>query len=571
MNILENLNIELLKIFRQLNLDEKYAFFQYSDRPDLSDFQTNCAMPLCKILKKNPKDIANLLVEELKKIDLFDKVTVDGPGFVNIILKNELLFNVLNNTINDEKCGFTNREKQKTIIIDSGGYNIAKELHVGHLRSTIIGESIRRIYKFVGDRVISDVHLGDWGTNMGMVIEGIRIKYPNAECFQENFNKEKIDDIKLNSQILMEVYRLANTKAKEDESFMDKVRQSTKKLQDGYKPYRILWKYFTTISIDDAKNLCEILGAHFELWNGESSVHELMLKMIKDFDEKHITKISEGAKIVDLSNKNLPPALIEKSDGAVMYASSDLATILDRREKYNPDKMLYVVDYRQSLHFKQVFEVAKTAGFLDINHTAEHCPFGTMNGKDGKPFKTRSGDTVKLRDLIDETIEKITEKSEIKDQNTIKKIAVACIKFADLVNYRESSYIFDMDSFTSYEGKTGAYLLYNIVRINSILSNYQNINYKITEIRTKEEKDLLIELTKFSQEILASYDKKAPNFIADYVYNLAKKFSSFYNVCQINNEINEDYKKSKISLLFLTKKYMETLLNLLGIETAEKM
>ncbi len=571
MTILELLNSELVKIFEKLAFDKKYAFFQYSDRPDLSDFQTNCAMPLCKIFKKNPIEIANLIIPELQKTNLFKDVSVAGAGFINVILNDEILFNVLNETYKDEKCGFTNNNKQKIVVIDSGGYNIAKELHVGHLRTTIIGESIRRIYKFAGDKVISDVHLGDWGTNMGMVIEGLKLKYPNTECFKENFNKNTIDDLKLNPQDLMEVYRLANAKAKEDEKFMEQVRQSTKKLQDGYTPYRVLWKYFTKISIDDAKDLCRILDAGFELWNGESNVHDLMKQMITDLEKKGIITISEGAKIVDLSDKNLPPALIEKSDGAVMYASSDLATILDRKQQFNPDLMIYVVDFRQSLHFKQVFEVAKIAGFLDETHIAEHCPFGTMNGKDGKPFKTRSGDTIKLRDLIDEMIEIISKKSAIQDKETIEKIAVACLKFADLINYRETSYIFDMEQFTNFEGKTGAYILYSLVRINSILAAYAGCDCKITEIRTKEEKDLLLELTRFSQVFEASYDKKAPNFLAEYVYTLSKKFSSFYAACPVNNEKDENYKKSKISLLNLTKKYIETGLNLLGINTVKKM
>lgn len=571
MNILETLNKKLIEIFDKLNFDKKYAFFQYSDRPDLSDFQTNSAMPLAKILRKNPTDIAKIIVSELEATKLFEKISIDGPGFINVTLKNKTLLQTLNETINDEKFGFTNKNKQKTIVIDSGGYNIAKELHVGHLRSTCIGESIRRIFKFVGDKVISDVHLGDWGTNMGMVIEGLKMKYPNAECFKENFNKNTIDDLKLNIQDLMEVYRLANTKAKEDESFMEQVRQSTKKLQDGYKPYITLWEYFTKISIDDAKGISKMLNAEFELWNGESSVHNLMKQMIADLEKKGIITISEGAKIIDLSDKDLPPALIEKSDGAVMYASSDLATILDRRQKFNPDLMIYVVDDRQSLHFKQVFEAAKKAGYLDDKHTAEHTALGTMNGKDGKPFKTRSGDTVKLKDLINETIEVIQQKSTIKDEDTIQKIAVSCLKFADLINFRESSYIFDMEQFTNFEGKTGAYILYNLVRIKSILSNCQKLKYEITEIQFKEERDLLIELTKFPSVVQGAYDKRAPNFVAEYVYTLAKRFSSFYSVCPVNSEKNECYKTSKISLIYLTQKYIEVCIDLLGIETVERM
>ena len=457
------------------------------------------------------------------------------------------------------------------VIIDFSSPNVAKEMHVGHLRSTVIGESLRRIFLFAGDKVIGDNHLGDWGTPMGMVIEGIRIKYPNAECFKDGFDKDEITDLHLEPAELLEIYKASSAKNKEDETFAEKVRQTTKMLQDGYKPYRTLWKYFWNVSINDMKDIYKILDTHFDLWNGESSVHDVIRKMIFDLESKKIITISQGAKVIELTNTDMPPVLIEKSDGAVMYASSDLATILDRREKYNPDLMLYVVDYRQSLHFKQVFEAAKRIGYLDDKHTAEHIAFGTMNGNDGKPFKTRSGDVVKLRDLINEMVEVIEKKSTIKDKEIVEKIAVACLKFADLINYRETSYIFDMEQFTNFEGKTGAYILYSLVRINSILKDNKIDNLKITEIRTKEEKDLLLELTRFSQTIQASYDKRSPNFLAEYVYGLAKKFSSFYSACPINNEKDESYKNSKLAILQLTKQYIEVCLSLLGIGSVERM
>lgn len=569
--VLEILDNILKEVFKLLNFDEKYAFFQYSDRPDLSDFQTNCAMPLCKILRKSPIDIAKTITNELNKVDIFESVTVDGPGFINVKLKNDFLMELINKTLNDDRVGYQNNDKSKTVIIDFSSPNVAKEMHVGHLRSTVIGESLRRIFLFAGDKVIADNHLGDWGTPMGMVIEGIRMKYPNAECFKDGFDGDEITDLNLNPKDLLDIYKSASSKSKEDEEFAKKIRETTKMLQDGYKPYRTLWKYFWNISVDDAKNIYEILDAHFDLWNGESSVHELIKTMIKDFEKNNLIKISDGAKIVDLSHKDMPPAIIEKSDGAFMYASSDLATILDRKNKYDPDLILYVVDYRQSLHFKQVFEVATMAGYLDKNHIAEHIAFGTMNGKDGKPFKTRSGDTVKLRELIDEMIDVISKKSSINDKEVIKDVAVACLKFADLINFRELSYIFDMEQFTSFEGKTGAYVLYGLARINSILNSQEKFDYNITTIKTKEEKDLLIEMTKFNSVINNAYNKRAPNFIADYVYNLVKKFSSFYANNTINNESDIEYKKSKISLIQLIKKHIEISLYLLGIKTVKRM
>lgn len=569
--IIELLNEKLDKVFDKLGYEKKFAFFQYSDRPDLGDFQTNCAMPLCKILHKSPIDIAKSIVEEFKNIDNDIELSIAGAGFINAKVSNNFLINCINNTIYDDKIGYLHKQKSRTVIIDFSAPNVAKEMHVGHLRSTVIGDALRRIYLFAGDKVLGDNHIGDWGTNMGMVIEGIRLLYPNTKCFKENFNENKITDLNLKPSDLLNIYKTANAKAKEDEIFASKVRETTKMLQDGYKPYKTLWTYFWNISINDMKEIYSILDTHFDLWNGESSVHEIMKEMIADFEKRGLITISEGAKVVDLSDKDMPPAIIEKSDGAVMYASSDLATIVDRREKYNPELMLYVVDYRQALHFKQVFEVATRAKLLDESHIAVHCPFGTMNGKDGKPFKTRSGDTVKLRELINEMITVITEKSTIKDEKTIQNIAIGCLKFADLINFRESDYVFDMEKFTSFEGKTGAYILYGLVRINSILKNISNFNYKITEIKTKEEKDLLIQLTKFNEVFEITYNKYAPHYLAEYVYLLTKLFSSFYANCPINNEVDEEYKKSKISLIYLVKKHIEICLNLLGIKTVEKM
>lgn len=574
MSIIDKLNSIILAVFKELNYNEKFAFFQYSDRPDLSDFQTNCAMPLCKELHKNPREVAESIVDKLKDNDIFEKITIDGPAFINVVISNNYLIEELNKTIKNERCGLEKFKKSKNVIIDFGGYNLAKETHVGHLRSTVIGESIRRIYSFCGDNVLSDVHFGDWGLQMGMVIEGTRLKYPEAECFKEDFNKEEITDLNFTPEELTELYRLSSNKSKEDKEFNDKVHKTIKKLQDGYKPYLALWRYFTSVSIKDLKDIAEnILGAHFDFWNGESSVNDLAILMIRNLIERKFITKSDGAEIIDISDMDdsLPPVIMKNSIGAIMYATTDIATILDRVQRLNANLILYIVDARQSLYFKQVFLASKKISLLDDNHKAEHCPFGTMNGKDNKPFKTRSGDNVKLRDLINEVISKIREKSKVDDEETIKNIAVACLKFADLINYRESNYIFDMEQFTSYEGKTGAYILYSVVRINSILNNQDVKDFKITDIRTKEEKDLLLELSRFSQVVLSAYDKKAPNFIAEYVYNIAKKFNVFYTVCTINNEKDEEYKKSKLSLIYLTKQYIITCLYLLGIEPVEKM
>lgn len=574
MSITDLLNKELKVIFKELNYNENYAIFQYSDRPDLGDFQTNCAMQLCKILHIKPQIIAENIVEKLNKLEYFDSVSIANPAFINVKIKDSVLLNNLNSTIIDEKNGYKHKEKQKRVVIDFGGYNIAKEPHVGHLRSTSIGESIRRIYEFCGDSVIGDTHLGDWGLPMGMVIEGIRLKYPEAKCFKDNFDGDKIDDLNLTAGELTEIYRLASAKSKEDKYFDEKVHESVVRLQNGYKPYLTLWKYFTNISINDLKEIAEdILKAHFDIWNGESSVNDLIKIMLRNLDSQGFITESQGAKIIDISDKDdtIPPVIVKNKNGAAMYITSDLATILDRLQKFNPDLILYVVDVRQSLYFKQVFLAGEKIGFLNEKHKAEHCGFGTMNGKDNKPYKTRSGEVVKLRDLINDVKTVIAEKSKNANEKTIDNIAVACIKFADLINYRESNYIFDLEQFTNYEGKTGAYLLYSIVRINSILADKEKFDYKITTLNTKEERDLVIDLSKFSDVIAGSYNKKAPNFLAEYVYNLAKKFNTFYSSCSINKETDEEYKKSKISLIYLTKKYIETCIYLLGIDNVDRM
>ena len=572
--ILNNINNLLLNIFDKLSFDKQYAFFKYSDREDLSDFQTNCAFALAKQLKKNPKEIANTITEELNKSDYFSNITVDGAGFINIKIADNIVCNFLNETFKSDKIFIDKKTKNKKVIVDFGGYNIAKEAHVGHLRSTVIGESIRRIYEFSGDTVISDVHLGDWGLNMGMTIQGIKLKYPNLECFREDFSGDNIRDFNTTPRELTELYRLANEKAKTDEEFSKEVHLTTKKLQDGHKGYNALWKYFRQVCIDELKHLTvDILGAKFDYWNGESTVHPIIIQMIRNLLIKKQAVIDNGAKVIDMKEFDMPPFIIEKSDGAVMYSSSDMATIIDRMQKFNPDLITYVVDYRQSFYFEQLFKVCRKVGVLNDKCETKFCGFGTMNGKDNKPYKTRSGEIVSLKFLIEETINKIKEKSSNSsiDNETINNIAVACIKFADLINYRESSYIFNLEQFTNYEGKTGAYLLYGIVRINSILKKQEQFEYKITDIKTNEEKQLLIELSKFDSIFNLAYSKESPNIIAEYTFNLVKKFNNFYNSCHIDNEQDLQYKKSKISIIVLVKKYIETCLYLLGIRTVEKM
>jgi arginyl-tRNA synthetase len=561
--MLGNLNKHLENIFKKLNYDIKFATFRYSDRPDLSDFQTNASMPLAKILSKNPKEIGESIVSELKNIECFEKVSIDGPGFINVSVKDDFLIR------NIKELKPFNKTNKK-ILIEYFSPNVAKEAHVGHLKNAILGSSLVAIYKFAGDSVITDNHWGDWGTNMGMVIEAIKTKYPDIKCFQKDFNEDSITDINLSVKDLCDLYRFANITAKEDKEFYGRVLENTNLLQQKYKPYYVLWQFFYEITLNSMKKTCEILNISFDTEYGESFYDDLCNKIVKELKENGKAVISEGALIVDIRDLDMPPFLLAKSNGSILYATTDLAAVKYRVDNYNPDEVFYIVDYRQSLHFKQVFATAKRVGYLPDKNHFEHIGYGTINGKDGKPYKTRSGDVVNLSDLIDETTEAVEKKATIKDKDTIKKIAIACLKFADLINYRESSYVFDMEQFTNFEGKTGAYILYSIVRINSILEKVKLAD-KIEVIKTKEERELLFDFSRFNEVLKLSYEKKAPHFIAEYVYNIAKKFNTFYGNTSILNETDEIYKKSKIALIILVKKYLETCLNLLNIEKVEKM
>jgi arginyl-tRNA synthetase len=563
--MLKLLNKRLEDIFDDLNFDKRFAFFNYSNRKDLGDLQVNASMPIAKILHKDPKEIGQQILDKLQNINyFFEKISIDGPGFINITLKNDF---ILNSTFDyDYKT-----PNPRNVLIEYSSPNVAKEMHVGHLKNAILGGSLERIYKFAGDKVITDSHLGDWGTNMGMVIEAIKVKYPHIKCFQENFNDEKIDDLNLTPTDLLQLYQFANGKAKEDKDFFARVLENTRLLQLKYKPYFVLWEYFSDVSIRDMKEVNEMLNISFDTLLGESFYEDICIEIVDELRKNGKAIISKELLVIDLDEFDMPPFILTKSNGSFLYSTTDLATVKYRIENYNSDLTLYVVDFRQSLHFKQLFTAAKKIGYITDKNVFEHVGYGTINGKDNRPFKTRSGDNVKLRDLIEDTIGAVMKKTTIDDKNIIQKIAIACLKFADLINFRESSYIFDMEQFTNFEGKTGAYILYSIVRINSILSSHKELPTNIEIIKTKEERELLIEFLKFKEIFKLSYDKRAPHFIAEYTYNLAKIFNTFYAVSHVNNETDEHYKKSKLALLNITKKYLETCLYLLNIETVEKM
>lgn len=558
---------KLTKIFEESfiknGFDRKYALVVISDRPDISDFQCNGALALAKILGKNPRDIANSIIEKINKDYYFEDVFVEGPGFINIKLSKEYILDYIININNDPLYGINQVGKGKTIFMDYGGPNIAKPLHIGHLRSAVIGESIKRIANSVGAKTIADVHLGDWGLQIGLVILGLT---------------EKHGDNLLNKKItideLEEIYPAASKKSEEDEDYKNKAREITKQLQEKDEYYFKVWEKLYDLSVTNIKLIYEKLNVSFDYWNGEQSADKYIDSLLQILEEKKLLKESEGALIVDLKeesdNQEMPPIIIKKNDGSFLYSTTDLAALIGRVKEHNPTDIWYVVDNRQSLHFKQVFRCANKANITN-NVNLEHLGFGTMNGKDNKPYKTREGGIMRLMDfykiVYDEIYDKV--KSFNKDEVT-DNLTVATIKFGDLINYREKDYIFDLEKFTQTEGKTGSFLLYTVARINSILEKVENTPYNLN-IYSDTEKNILLKLMLSSEVLVNSFNNKAPNILADHAYQLASLYSKFYMENHILNEDNLDKMESWITLSKLVKKYLEFYLDLLGIKTVYSM
>lgn len=563
MHLKDYLNSAIVSALKQLNYNHSNTLVSISNRPDLSDYQSNVAMPLAKLAKKSPVKIANEIKEILSKDPAFAKITVDGPGFINVTFSDAKLLEI--NT--------DSKQFKKKVILDYGGPNIAKEMHVGHLRSAIIGESLKRILKLSGNEVIGDVHLGDWGTPIGMLIT--QLKTENPDSFENNF-----ENFNMTISEISALYKRANANFKSDDEFKELARVATFELQNGNALYRKLWKILRNKSVEAVKENYEKLGVFFDLWLGESDTNELLPKIVDDLLERKIAMHSNGAVIVPMdsqdSKQEKAPLILRKSDSAYTYAITDLATIVQRVENYNPDAILYVVDARQKEHFQQVFTVARRAGYVKDNTSLEHIAFGTVNGKDGKPFKTREGNVMNLKDLIEfsenkarEGLSEINEKSE--DQ--ARKIAIGALKFQDLKNLRTSNYIFDTENFTKSEGKTGAYIQYAIARINSVLSksfdkDFENIELKISH---KIEREILLQVNRFSEFLEQAYAAREPSIISEYVYVLAQKFSIMYAELPINGENDRVVRVSRLKLCRIVKDILTQGLYLLGIEAPEKM
>lgn len=571
---LENvINQKMTAVFNSLGLDEKFAVCKTSDRPDLSDFQCNGALALAKSQHKNPRDIAGLIAEELQKDDCFAKISVDGPGFLNMTLSNEFIAQNLQNMSEDENFNIQKVTETKTVVLDYGGPNAAKAMHVGHLRAGVIGESVRRIEKFIGNKVIGDVHLGDWGTPMGMIL---------AEIIRHDGDLSKTETYDINQ--ITEFYKQANIRCKEDEDAKEQARIITAKLQDGEVEYRKAWQHLRKVSIDAIKKNYDALDVNFDLWWGESDAHEMSFKVVEIAKEKGLAKMDDGALIMRLEedNKPMPPIILIKRDGGFGYQITDIATIKRRVDEFNAQEIYYFVDQRQSLHFEQVFQAVEKLGIAP-QVKMKHYGFGTVNGADGKPFKTRDGGVMTLENLIKLSKDKVRESmpkagevegyGEKEIENLINQVAIGAIKFQDLKNNTASGYVFDIDDFAKFEGRTGPYIQYAIARINSILrkATEHNLQPDKMVITLPEERNLALKIAQLNSVVWRAHQEKEPSIIADYAYNLAQIFSGFYNAAPIMSEENTTLASSRLTIAKMVRDILKLMLYLLGIEAPEIM
>ena len=592
--ILDLITDEVTKAFTECGYDAKYAKVTLSNRPDLCEYQCNGAMAAAKEYKKAPFMIADEVVEKLAVNPMFAMAESVKPGFLNLKIDEAYLADYVAKMQEDEgRFGCEKTEAPKTIMIDYGGPNVAKPLHVGHLRSAIIGESVKRIGKFMGHNVIGDVHLGDWGLQMGLIITELKQRRPELVYFDDTYTGEYPEEAPFTISELEEIYPTASKKSKEDEAYKEAAMQATFELQHGKRGYQALLKHILNVSVTDLKRNYANLNVSFELWKGESDAQPYIPDMVQKMKDDGFAYISDGALVVDVKEdtdtKEIPPCMILKSDGASLYNTTDLATMVWRMKDYNPDEIIYVVDKRQELYFTQVFRCARKTGIVKPETELKFLGFGTMNGKDGRPFKTRDGGVMRLEHLIsginEEMLAKIQENQKTKEnlgisteeaENTAKMVALAAIKYGDLSNQASKDYIFDIDRFTSFEGNTGPYILYTIVRIKSILNKYHGLGKDesgavIGAAHSKSEKDLMLELSKFNAVMESAFEETAPHKICSYIYDLANAFNSFYHGTKIMSEENETVQKSYIRLLELTKSVLETCIDVLGFSAPERM
>ncbi len=585
--ILEQLSEEMGKAFEAAGYDGALGKVTMSNRPDLCEYQCNGAMAGAKRYKKAPIAIAGDVAGQLRGSAVFCQAEAVAPGFLNLKLSEEYLLQMVKAMASEPKFGMEPPERHKKIIIDYGGANVAKPLHVGHIRPAVIGESIKRICRYVGHEVIGDAHLGDWGLQMGLVITGLQDIQPDLVYFDESYQGEYPKEAPFTISQLAELYTAASAKSKEDPAYKARAMEATFKFQNGVRGYRALWQHIMDVSVEDLKKNYASLNVEFDLWKGESDVRDLIPEMVDYMKTNGYAYISEGALVVDVKEetdtKEIPPCMILKSDGAALYNTTDLATILERMRLYHPDEIIYVVDKRQELYFEQVFRCARKTKLVEPETELRFLGFGTMNGADGKPFKTRDGGVMRLEALIRETREemykKIREGREMPEEearSVADQVAVSALKYGDLSNQASKDYVFDIDRFTSFEGDTGPYILYTIVRIKSILGRFEEQGGSLEDLAFlpacgEAEKALEMALVQFNTMIPTAAEEAAPHKVCAYIYDLANAFNHFYHETRILGEEDEGRRNSLVALLKLTKDVLETCVGLLGFEAPDRM
>lgn len=585
--LLDMITEEMEEAFEKAGYDRAYAKVTLSNRPDLCEYQCNGAMAGAKTYKKAPIMIAKDVVSQIGNEGCVSEAEAVNPGFINLKINDKYLASYLNDMAEEDTLGLEKAEKPEMIVIDYGGPNVAKPLHVGHLRSAIIGESVKRICRAMGHKVLGDIHMGDWGYQMGLIITELKKRQPNLPYFDENFQGEYPSEAPFTIGELEEIYPTASAYAKEHEEYREEALHATYLLQNGHRGYTAIWKHIMQVSVTDLKKNYANLNVDFDLWKGEADAQAYIPDMIERLKEEGFARIDEGALVIDVKEetdtKEIPPCMIQKSDGASLYGTTDLATLVQREKDYHPDQVIYVVDKRQELHFTQVFRAAKKTGIVPEETRLRFLGFGTMNGKDGKPFKTREGGVMRLENLIleinEEMYRKITDNRTVSDEEakeTARIVGMSAIKYGDLSNQASKDYVFDVDRFTSFEGNTGPYILYTIVRIKSILHKYEEMGKALTGLavsgaHSDSEKALMLEIAKYNAVMETAYEETAPHKICAYIYDLANAFNRFYHETKILAEEDEKVQESYIALLILTKRVLEACIDILGFEAPERM
>lgn len=582
MSIIKNITKDLQELVKQAGYEVENLILQPSGRKDLGQYQLNDAMTLAKKYGKNPRMIAEDITKEIEKDSRFTNVNIAGPGFINITLTDEYLVEILNKLSNNIEENI-DKEEPKKIIIDFGGANVSKALHVGHLRSANIGEALKRLARLLGHEVLGDAHLGDYGRPLGLVVLEIKKMYPELPFFDETYTGDYSEvELPITNDDLEKIYPLASAKAKEDEAYLEEGRDVTAKIQNKVRGYYDIWKKVIEISKADIKSVYDKLNVSYDLWLGESDAVEYMPELTEIFENAGIIEESQGARIVEVKEETdtapMPPILFGKSNGTISYQTTDLATILQRKKEYNPDEIWYVTDARQALHFEQVFRAARKANLVDESIKLEHIPFGTMNGKDGKPFKTRDGGVMSLKNLIalvnEETIKKIDPESvtEQEKKEISETVAIACLKYADFLPYRATDYVFEIEKFADLEGKTGSYILYSTIRMKSLLAKAKELKQeKMHVINGETEREIALTILSLPTILTKSKEAKSLNDIAEFLYKITALYNKFYSENKVLVEENKELQESWLVLTKLVYDINNLLLDVLGIKVPEKM